>query len=156
LRGLELRSLDNGSLERLIPLRAGADLEVHSYRSGNIVRHVRMPSRVKLAAAGPRGTLLAVSDGGRRVVVVDALTGDARYELPQPSDVTSIAFGPGAHLLATGGTDGTVRLWSLATGRVRKVLRGHVGPVRDIAFSPRATLVASASKDGTARVFRIS
>jgi WD40 repeat protein len=154
--GLELRRLENGTLDRLIPLRAGADLAVRSYHSGNVLRHVRMPRRVKLAAAGPRGTLLAVGDGGRRVVVVDALTGDARYELVQPSDVTSIAFGPGAHLLATGGTDGTIRLWSLATGRVRNTLRGHVGAVRDVAFSPRATLLASASKDGTARVFRIS
>jgi WD40 repeat protein len=155
-RGLELRRLADGSLDQLIPLRAGADLEIHNYHSGNVVRHVRMPIHVKLAAAGPRGTLLAVSDGGKRVVVIDALTGDARYELAQRSDVTSIAFGPGAHLLATGGTDGTVTLWSLATGRERNVLRGHVGPVRDVAFSPRATLLASASKDGTARVFRIS
>jgi WD40 repeat protein len=155
-RGLELRRLDNGRLDRLIRVRAGADLAVHSYHNGNVIRHVRMPSHVKLAAAGPHEALLAVSDGGRRIVVVDALTGDARYELHQPSDVTSIAFGPGARLLASGGTDGTVRLWSLATGRVRKVLRGHVGPIRDLAFSPRATLLASASKDGTARVFRIS
>ena len=115
-----------------------------------------MPAHVKLAAAGPRGTLLAVSDGGKRVVVVDALTGKARYELDQASDVTSIAFGPGARLLATGGTDGTVSLWSVATGGLRRVLRGHVGPIRDVAFSPRATLLASASNDGTARVFRIS
>jgi len=155
-RGLELRRLDDGGLDQLIPLRAGADLEVRSYHTGIVLRHVRMPSHVKLAATGPRGTLLAVSDGGRRVVVVDTLTGEARYELVQPSDITSITFGPGARLLATGGTDGTVTLWSVATGRIRKVLRGHVGPVRDVAFSPRATLLASASNDGTARVFRIS
>jgi WD40 repeat protein len=154
--GLELRRLADGRLDQLIPLEAGAELDVRNYHSGEVVRHVRMPSHVKLATIGPRGTLLAAGDGGRRVVIVNTLTGEARYELVQHSDVTSIAFGPGARLLATGGTDGTVTLWSVATGKVRKVLRGHVGTVRDVAFSPRATLLASASNDGTARVFRIS
>jgi WD40 repeat protein len=154
-RGLELRSPE-GKLRQLIPIRPGAELEVHNVQTGEVVGHVRMPSKIKFAAIGPGGTLLAVSDGSNRVVVINALTGDARFDLHQPSRVTSLAFGPGAHLIATGGSDGTSRLWKIATGKVPYVLRGHVGPVRDIAFSPRATLVASVSDDGTARVFRSS
>ena len=152
-RGLELRNPE-GKLRQLIPIRPGADLEVHNLQTGEVVGHVRMPTP-RLAEIGPRGTLLAVSDGSRRVVVVNALTGDARFELRQDSPVTSLAFGPGAHLIATGGEDGTSRLWKIATGKERFVLRGHVGPVRDVAFSPRADFVASASNDGTARVFSV-
>jgi WD40 repeat protein len=154
-RGLELRSLE-GKLRQLIAIRPGADLEVVNLKTGGVVRHVRVPRRIRFAAIGPQGTLLAVSDGSRRVVVVNALTGDARFELRQDSPVTSLAFGPGAHLIATGGRDGTSRLWKIATGQVRFLLRGHVGPVRDIAFSPRADFVASASSDGTARVFSVT
>jgi WD40 repeat protein len=154
-RGLELRNLEGG-LIRLIPIRAGANLEVRDLNTGAIVRHIRMPSKVRFAAIGPKGTLLAVSDGTNRVVVVNALTGDARFELDQVSAVTSLAFGPGARLIATGGADGAVRLWTVATGRPRGTLRGHVGAVRDVTFSPRTTLIGSASNDGTARVFRIS
>ena len=153
-RGLELRSAE-GKLRQLIPIRPGANLEVHNLRTGEVVGHVRMPREIRFAAIGPRGTLLAVSDGSKRVVVVNALTGYARFELPQSSPVTSLAFGPGAHLIATGGQDGTSRLWKIATGKARFVLRGHVGPVRDIAFSPRADFVASVSSDGTARVFSL-
>ena len=107
-RGLELRSPE-GKLRQLIPIRPGANLEVHNLRTGEVVGHVRMPTP-RFAAIGPRGTLLAVSDGSKRVVVVNALTGLARFELPQGSPVTSLAFGPGAHLIATGGKDGTTRL----------------------------------------------
>ena len=154
-RGLEFRGLD-GFMRHLIKVRAGAELEVHNLATGEIVGHVRMPRRIKFAALGPRGTLLAVSDGSKRVVVVNAETGDGRYEIDQAANVTALAFGPGAHLIATGGADGTVRIWTIATGKRHVDLRGHVGAVRDLAFSPRATLLASVSNDGTARVFRLS
>jgi len=154
-RGLELRRLD-GSLHRLIRVRAGQRLEVRNLETGQVVGTVRMPRRIKFAAIGPRGTLLAVSNGSKRVVVVNAETGDGRYEIDQAADVTALAFGPGAHVLATGGADGTVRVWKIATGKAHVDLRGHVGAVRDLAFSPRATLLASVSNDGTARVFSLS
>jgi WD40 repeat protein len=153
--GLELRSAE-AELRQLIAIRLGADLEVHNLATGGVVGHVRMPRKIKFAVIGPRGTLLAVSDGSKRVVVINALTGDARFELLQDSNVTALAFGPGAHLIATGGADGTTRLWKIATGKERFALRGHVGAVRDIAFSPRTTLLATVSNDGTARVFRAS
>jgi WD40 repeat protein len=154
-RGLEFRGLEGG-MQRLIHIRAGQKLEVHNLETGEITGTVRMPRRIKFAAIGPRGTLLAVSDGSKRVVVVNAETGDGRYEIDQPADVTALAFGPGAHVLATGGLDGTVRVWSIATGKAHVDLHGHVGAVRDLAFSPRATLLASVSNDGTARVFSLS
>lgn len=155
-RGLELRRVSDAHLTRLIPIRAGATLDVHDLATGAVVGHVRMPRHVTLAALGPRGTLLAVGDGSNRVIVIDAFTGNARHELVQASKVTALTFGPGARILATGGSDGNSRLWTVSTGRTRAVLRGHVGAVREVAFSPRETLIASASSDGTARVFRLA
>jgi len=155
-RGLELRSLEDGSLRRLVPIHAGASIPVRDVETGRVTGRVRMPERVRFAALGPRGTLLAVSDGTRRTVVINALTGNARYELRQSSAVTALTWGPGARLLATGGKDGTARLWRVATGKQAAVLRGHVGWVVDLAFSPRADTVASASRDGTGRVWTVS
>jgi WD40 repeat protein len=155
-RGLELRSLEDGHLRRLIPIRAGAQLEVRDVETGLVTGTLTMPEHVRFAALGPKGTLLAVSDGSRRTVVINALTGDARFELPQPSAVTALTWGPGARLLATGGKDATARLWTVSTGKPRVVLRGHRGWVTDLAFSPRATLLASASHDGTGRVWRLA
>ena len=114
---------------------------------------VQLPERFAVASIGPRGTLVAVSDGTRRLVVVSALTGDARAELEQRSSVTALAFGPGAHPRARKG-----RHREAMEPRHRgqfAMLGGHKSWVSDIAFSPRATFVATASRDGTGRVWAI-
>ena len=154
-QGLELIDPTTGSLVRRLPLRPGAEVPVRDVNSAEVVGSVRLPRTFRLAALGPKGTLVAVSDGTRRFVVVNALTGDARYALEQPSSVTALAFGPGARILATGGKDGTARLWRIATGSQFAVLGGHKSWISAVAFSPRATVVATASLDGTGRVWTI-
>ena len=153
--GLDLRSVPAGALVRRLPLRPGTVVPVRDVESGIVTGRTRLPKRFRLAALGPKGTLVAVSDGTRRAVVVNALTGEARYVLEQPSAVTSLAWGPAARILVTGGKDGSARLWRLSTGRPFAVFGGHSSWVTRIAFSPRATLVATASRDGTARVWKI-
>jgi WD40 repeat protein len=124
--------------------------------SGVVVGRVRVPKPIRVVALGPHGGLVAVSDGSRRFVVMDASSGDARYELEQPSAVTALAFGPGARTLASGGRDGDGRLWRVATGGPLAKLPGGPGAVRAIAFSPRATLIATANENGVARVWHTS
>ncbi len=124
--------------------------------SGDVIGSIPAPASIRFVALGPERTLLAISDGSRRTIVVNALNGDGRYVVEQPSAVTAIRFGPAARTLAVGGSDGLVHLWRVTTGERRGVLQfAHVGHVTDIAFSPRATLLATASTDGTARVWRV-
>jgi WD40 repeat protein/tRNA A-37 threonylcarbamoyl transferase component Bud32 len=59
--------------------------------------------------------------------------------------VWCVAVSPLAPLLASGGEDATVRLWDMATGEVRRVLRGHTDPVRALAFSPDGKTLATVS-----------
>jgi len=143
-----------GRIERRVVIPEG-QLPVRDVESGRLLASIAAPKTIRYAALGPERTLLAISDGSRRTVIVNALNGEGRHVLEQPSAVTALRFGPAARTLAVGGSDGSVRLWRVSTGEHRGSLRlGHVGHVRDIAFSPRATLVATASTDGTARVWR--
>jgi len=59
--------------------------------------------------------------------------------------VNSVAFGPGGKTLATGGADGTARVWDLATGRqTGPSLRSSVPDANFVAFGPGGkTLVTS-------------
>lgn len=61
--------------------------------------------------------------------------------------VTSVAFSPDNHLLASAGTDSTIHLWDAAQGKLLRVLRGHTGEVNAVIFSPDNKLLISSGYD---------
>jgi WD40 repeat protein/tRNA A-37 threonylcarbamoyl transferase component Bud32 len=62
-------------------------------------------------------------------------------------------FSPDGKLIASAGSDHTVRLWDPITGHTRAVLDRHTNEVNWAAFSPDGTTLASASDDGTVRLW---
>lgn len=129
------------------------DVETESLRSlsENSIRHspVFSPDSEKLAAID------TLTD---EVEVIDVKSGKVRRTLGGPigiwgSRYTTLAFSPDGRSLATGSESGLVQLWSAATGRIQRTLRGHDDVVNAVAFSPDGEHLAGASSDGTVRLW---
>jgi WD40 repeat protein len=71
-------------------------------------------------------------------------------------DVYCAQFSPDGKILATAGQDHTIRLWDLATGKVRALLRGHEADVNWAAFSPDGATLASAGDDGAVKLWDLA
>ncbi|MCC3445466.1 MULTISPECIES: NACHT domain-containing protein, partial [unclassified Microcoleus] len=69
------------------------------------------------------------------------------------STVFAVAFSPDGKLLATGGTDGVVRCWEVASGREILTCKCHSDLIRSVAFSPDGKTLASGSGDRTVKLW---
>lgn len=98
----------------------------------------------------PDGKSVAVAHGKATALRLDPLTGKELGEVgPHPTTVRACVHLPGTGLLATG-SDGTIRLWDLKTGRVVKELTdGHPAEVTSLVVSPDAKWLVSTGPDGT-------
>ncbi|MBZ0305416.1 MAG: WD40 repeat domain-containing protein [Anaerolineae bacterium] len=65
--------------------------------------------------------------------------------------VNDIAWRPDSTQLASGGEDGSVRLWEIASSATLHLMNGHQGSVVSVAWRPDGAVVASGSLDDTIR-----
>jgi hypothetical protein len=102
----------------------------------------------------------AVFPTGQAASAMTALLAEQQQQgmLPAgPSTVFAVAFSRSGKLLATGGADGTVRLWDLHAGQqLGQPLRGHSGNVRGVAVNATGDRVVSGGADGTLRVWDVT
>jgi WD40 repeat protein/serine/threonine protein kinase len=64
-------------------------------------------------------------------------------------------FHPDGTLVASSGTDATIRIWDVVTGQTRTVLVGHTSRVYGLAFSRDGKLLASGSFDNTVKIWNV-
>jgi WD40 repeat protein len=104
------------------------------------------------AAGGSAGSLLLLRAGGFGAAGF-GFGGFSATELPgHTGRVYALDFHPGQPLLASGDTDGGVRLWDVAAKSLRAVLTPHPGAVCGLTFSPDGTQLASVCSDGLVRI----
>jgi transcriptional regulator with XRE-family HTH domain len=122
-------------------------------------------------AFAARAQLLASGDGNGTVRLWSLTRVLGRLGLPEIQDETNsgqqlatlvghsgtvwgVALSSDGQLLASGGTDGTVRLWETGVERQLAILQGHTGGVWRVALSADGRLVAGGgANDGFVRLW---
>ena len=69
-------------------------------------------------------------------------------------EVRSLSFSPDGKTLASGHSDGNIRIWDAHTDELLQTLMGHASGVESVAFHPDGkTLASSGRLDGTIRIW---
>ncbi|AFY40426.1 YD repeat protein [[Leptolyngbya] sp. PCC 7376] len=71
---------------------------------------------------------------------------------PSAQGINAVAYSPDESMVATGGADGNIRLWS-AEGESIRTLEDHEAPIYEMEFSPNGKFLLSGSEDFTARLW---
>lgn len=104
---------------------------------------------VKGVAFAPDGHEL-VSTSGKSdsdIAVWDVASGDQLRAIGGQHPVHSLAVSAQGDLLASGGRDGIIRLWSMESGAEVGILQGHRLPVLNLRFSPDDSVLVSCDND---------
>jgi WD40 repeat protein len=102
------------------------------------------------------GRLIAFQhEGGTELQVVNIATGNLVHTLPgNDVGISALAFSRDGAYLASGGIDGSLKLWDVAAGTELHTLSGHHGIVSSVVFSPdNSVLVSSASADDNLKLW---
>ena len=100
-----------------------------------------------------------ISDGSLiRVLSIPQTSSSDVYDENQHlvSSIYSVDFSPDAQMVASGGLDNTVRLWSVSDGRLLQSIQKHTKPVLSVAFSDDGKFLASGSEDGTIYLWKVN
>lgn len=105
-------------------------------------------------ALSPTGHRLYASSKERTIHVWETTSGRLLGDLSgHQANVSALAAASNG-LLASGATNGHLRLWDVATQKCLRNWVGHTDDILTLAFDPAGATLASGSQDGTVRIWK--
>ncbi|MHC4168032.1 MAG: SUMF1/EgtB/PvdO family nonheme iron enzyme [Planctomycetota bacterium] len=94
--------------------------------------------------------------GNGEITIYDASTNKVvRTWKAHDGKVNAVAFSPDDKLLASGGSDKSVKLWNTEAGKLVNMIDAHRSQVYAVTFSPDGKRLLTTSRDKTARLWNV-
>ncbi len=145
----------------LITLGPDWRVVIRDVKTGDVIhqRVVPFDPAATAQAFSPSGKLLAWGTARGDIQFIrlrDEKLEARRFASGHAGPVSAIAIDGDDRLIATGGADGTVRIWDLEANQTRQIFRGHSNRVTAVAFNRGATRLASVGWGPEAKVWDLT
>jgi WD40 repeat protein len=113
-------------------------VEVWSLATGQLTRSFAdLASEASTVTTSPDRSLILAGSNDGTVTAIDLTKGVRLWQRKQahPSQVLSVAIGPGNRMAASGSIDGTLHLWNPSTGEPVRTIATENGRVRSLVFT---------------------
>jgi serine/threonine protein kinase/WD40 repeat protein/tetratricopeptide (TPR) repeat protein len=128
-------------------------IRIYELPSGAVWKDLPPGPPVRLLQFHPDGRRLAVVTGNT-VQIRDRIDGKELATFDHPAKVHSLAWRADGMVFATGCFDSDIYLWSVEdSGRLLRIVKGHLGSVFSVAFSRGGDLLVSDGWDSTSRLW---
>ena len=125
--------------------------------TGDIIDEIPLDGPGCGVAVSPDGTLVISGDLSGNIYKVEIGASQTVTRLQSTgtgnTQTCAITIDPAGVQMATGGSDGTPRLWSLKSGELRLALTQHTNSISRASFSPDGALLASAGFDNRVHLY---